>query len=156
MRAEGFGVDAARAAFRDTIAGGMAGAAAVRESRMRASRLLRRDDEVASNNIVLIKTNAKVAWQGGRVQARSSRAPKSVVSGGSAGGTGGGAGSFKGGRGKSKSKSGDTHGQDAGSEPQDKHTRDRDRLLKRLHKSAGRQGKNKGGKGTGQDQRLKK
>ena len=38
--------------------------------------------------------------------------------------------------------------------PTDKHERDLQALLKRLHKSSDRQGKSKGGKGTGSDRRT--
>ena len=36
----------------------------------------------------------------------------------------------------------------------EKRIRDRNRLIQRLHKSSDRQGKSKGGKGTGQDRRV--
>jgi len=144
VRAEGFGVAGAAAARRELLAAAGLGddeERARREAWGRASRLLRREEVVdESNAVLLIKTNQKAQWQGS-YRLRASRTPKNVCRDGG------------GGTGKSKPKEKDEKKQEK-EEPTDKKTRDRDRLLKRLHKSSDRQGKSKGGKGTGQDRRT--
>ena len=104
--------------------------------------VLKKDEPLdEGTRCIKVFTNRAKSWQKGAksAAAASSGSQKSGAKdkkgGGSGGSDGGGGGGGGGGR-------------------ADKKTRDRDRLIKRLHKSSDRQGKSKGGKGTGQDRRT--
>eukprot|EP00947_MAST-08B_sp_MAST-8B-sp1_P003042 g3042.t1 len=94
-----------------------------------------------SNHVIMINVNRRVAWQ--------KKKGGSGGGGSGGGGGGGGGGNNKGGPGKGGGGGDDDFGDD-------KRSRDRDRLMKRLHKSSDRQGKSKGGRGTGQANLKKK
>ena len=97
-----------------------------------------------------IYTAKTSAWQkngsgGGGPSGGSTTAPKKKSSSSA---KGGGVGS-----GGSSGSSGTDSNVGSGGRAE-KRIRDRNRLIQRLHKSSDRQGKSKGGKGTGQDRRV--
>ena len=94
---------------------------------------MRKDERIsADNNIIRVMTNSRTQWQ---------------KTGGGGGGGGGGRGGKKG-KGGKDGKAGNFGVAATGT--MTKRERDTNALLTRLKRSSDRQGKSKGGKGTGQ------
>ena len=102
--------------------------------------VLKKDVPLEENQrVIKLFANKAKSWQ----QANGGNS-----SSGGGGGGGGGAGA-----GLSKQKQGMAQ-RDARDDGKDSRQLSLERMLKRLHKSSDRQGKSKGGKGTGQDRRT--
>ena len=120
-------------------------------SRDGARIVIKKNKPIDEDNQTVLKiyTAKTSAWQkngsggggpsGGCTTAPKKKSSSSAKGGGGSGGSGGGGG---------------TDSNVATGGRAEKRIRDRNRLIQRLHKSSDRQGKSKGGKGTGQDRRV--
>jgi hypothetical protein len=127
----------------------------------RGQRLIKKEDLVVSAEIPIfrIMANKKTTWQAGGGGGGDGGGYAGGGGGSSGGKRSGGAGGGGGASGAGKVKKGggkQQQGMDAAKEkiPTDSRERSLQQMLKRLHKSSDRQGKSKGGKGTGQDRRT--